>query len=77
MTGDPTAGGRYMLRAFLKGAQVNEPRLGWDDLADALFLAMELAEDGRGADSSWVITDTVTGADIVRVDIAARVTYLA
>ena len=79
MTG-PHRAGRYLLRAYLRGEQVSDPAAGWDDLADPLLRAVDLADDAatRGrTDCAWIIHDRSTGDDLVRVDIAARVTYLS
>lgn len=74
--GEPTRDGRYILRAFHNCQQVNRPEWGWDDLADALFRACDLA-DGADRSSSWIITDRIDDADLVRVDITSHITYLA
>lgn len=73
-----TLNGRYYLRAYLRGAEVNSSAqlYGWADMADALFRVCELADDA-GRDCAWIIADRVDHVDLVRVDIAARVTYLA
>jgi hypothetical protein len=71
-------GGRYYLRAYLRGAEVNASAqlYGWADLADALFRACELAENA-GRESHWIIADRIDQVDLVRVDITPRITYLA
>lgn len=78
MTGakDPTRAGRYILRAMLNGRQVNAPQYGWDDLADALFVALELAENAPRS-SSWIIADRADDVDLVRIGFKLSIDYLA
>ena len=75
-----TRDGRYIVLAYRQGELLNRPAAGWDDLADALALAMDCADDarvrGRTADA-WVIRDRADDVDIVRVDIGPRIEYLA
>jgi hypothetical protein len=59
--------GRYVLRSFHKGQQMNSPEWGWDDLDEIWAYAERLAADNGNTDCEWAVFDRHADAEIARV----------
>ncbi len=67
MIADISQTGRYVIRSFHKGQQMNNPEWGWDDYDAAAGHAEHLAADNGNTDCEWAVFDRTEQREIARV----------
>jgi hypothetical protein len=59
--------GRYVIRSFFNGQQMNNPEWGWDDKSAACIYAQQLAKDNGDPNCMWEVWDRKLDRFVIQV----------